>query len=284
MYETKKLLNELNMPYEIDVCPKHCMLFRKENANLTHCSKCGESRYVEVDSGDGQKKQLSVSRKVLRYLPFIPRIQRLYMSETSAKQMTWHKYGHRYNPDKMVHPSDGAAWKQFNQDFPEFDAEARNVRIAIATDGFNPFSMVAAPYSCWPIFVIPLNLPPGVCMQKHNMFLSLIIPGPEYPGKNMSVFMEPLVDELMLAWEEGIETYDRASKRNFTMRIAYHTSLHDLPGYGLFCGWCVHGKMPCPVCKATLQAFWLKYGRKFSFFDKHCQFLPVDHEFRKDDR
>jgi hypothetical protein len=40
--------------------------------------------------------------------------------------------------------------------------------------------------------------------------------------------------------------------------------------------------MPCPVCKATLQAFWLKYGRKFSFFDKHCQFLPVDHEFRND--
>jgi hypothetical protein len=84
------------------------------------------------------------------------------MSETSAKQMTWHKYGHRYNPDKRVHPSDDEAWKQFDRDFPEFSIESRNVWIAIATDGFNPFSMTAAPYSCWPVFVIPLNIPPGV--------------------------------------------------------------------------------------------------------------------------
>jgi hypothetical protein len=52
----------------------------------------------------------------------------------------------------------------------------------------------------------------------------------------MSVYMEPLVDELMFAWEKGILTYDRATKHNFTLRVAYHTSLHDLPAYGLFCG------------------------------------------------
>uniref|UniRef100_A0A0A9DH02 Uncharacterized protein n=1 Tax=Arundo donax TaxID=35708 RepID=A0A0A9DH02_ARUDO len=283
LYEAKKLLSALNMPYEkIDVCPNNCMLFRKENADKNHCNKCGVSRYVEVDSGDGHKRQLPISRKILRYLPFLPRIQRLYMSKSSAKQMTWHEYGHRYNPNKMVHSSDAEAWKQFDRDFPEFAAESRNVRIAIATDGFNPFGMIIATYTCWPIFIIPLNLPPGVCMQKHNMFLSLVIPGPDYPGKNMSVFLEPVVDELLLGWEKGVETYDRATKQNFTMRVVYHTSLHDLPGYVIFCGWCVHGKMPCPVCKGTLHAFWLKYGRKFSFFDKHRQFLPVGHEFRSD--
>jgi hypothetical protein len=31
-------------------------------------------------------------------------------------------------------------------------------------------------------------------MQRKIIFLSLIIPGPEYPGKNLSVFMQPLVD------------------------------------------------------------------------------------------
>jgi hypothetical protein len=49
--------------------------------------------------------------------------------------------------------------------------------------------MSTNPYSCWPVFVIPLNLPPGVLMQRNTMFLSLIIPGPEYPGKNLAVFM-----------------------------------------------------------------------------------------------
>ena len=36
------------------------------------------------------------------------------MTEESAKQMTWHKNGKRYNPDKMVHTSDGEAWKHFD--------------------------------------------------------------------------------------------------------------------------------------------------------------------------
>lgn len=101
--EAKKLISTLNMLYEkIDVCPNHCMLFRNENVDKDHCDKCGESRYVEVYSDDGQKRQLSIGKKILRNLPFIPRIQRLYMSEVSAKQMIWHKYGRRYHDDKMA--------------------------------------------------------------------------------------------------------------------------------------------------------------------------------------
>jgi len=37
------------------------------------------------------------------------------MTEELAKQMTWHKYGVRYNPDAMVHPSDGEAWQHFDR-------------------------------------------------------------------------------------------------------------------------------------------------------------------------
>jgi hypothetical protein len=76
----------------------------------------------------------------------------------------------------------------------------------------------------------------------------------------MGVYMEPLVDELMFAWELGILTYDRATKQNFTMRVAYHTSMHDFPAYGIFSGWCVPGKMPCPIYKEALRCFWLRGG------------------------
>ena len=61
-----------------------------------------------MDADDGQpKRQLTIHVKIVRYLSFIQRIQRLYMTEKTTKQMTWHKKGVRYNPDKMVHPSDG---------------------------------------------------------------------------------------------------------------------------------------------------------------------------------
>lgn len=73
--------------------------------------------------------------------------------------MRWHKNGKRYRPEKMIHPSDGEAWKHFDRCNTMEAGEARNVRVALATDGFNPYGMTAAPYSCWPVFVIPLNLP-----------------------------------------------------------------------------------------------------------------------------
>ena len=112
--------------------------------------------------------------------------------------MMWHMNGKRFMDEhkllKMGHPSDGKAWKNFDKIYPLKAAEARTVRVAIATDGFNPYSMSAGSYSCWSVFVIPLNLPPGVLMTRKTMILSLIIPGPDYPGKNLSVYLQPIVN------------------------------------------------------------------------------------------
>jgi hypothetical protein len=92
LYESEKLLRALKMPYDkIHVCPKGCVLFRKEHKDAKYCPKCKSSRYLAVDSGDGQKRQLMIPMKVLRQLPFLPRLQRLFMTEETTKQMTWHK-------------------------------------------------------------------------------------------------------------------------------------------------------------------------------------------------
>jgi hypothetical protein len=86
MYESQKMLCALKMPHEqIHACPKGCVLFRKDHKDANYCPKCKSSRYLEVDTGDGQKRQLSIPVKVLRYLPFLPRMQQLYMIEESAK-------------------------------------------------------------------------------------------------------------------------------------------------------------------------------------------------------
>ena len=55
----------------------------------------------------------------------------------------------------------------------------------------------------------------------------------------MNVYMQPLKDELQEAWDNGFKTYDAYSKRNFIMRVWYMYSMHDLPAYVLFIGWCV---------------------------------------------
>jgi hypothetical protein len=48
----------------------------------------------------------------------------------------------------MVHPADGEAWKSFNVNHHGKDEEVRNVRVALAMDGFNPYGMMLAPYTC----------------------------------------------------------------------------------------------------------------------------------------
>jgi hypothetical protein len=163
MFKSQKVLRALKMLYEqIHACPKGCVLFRKAHADAKYYPKCKSSRYLEVDSGDGEKRQSSYPMKILQYLLFIPRIQRLFMTEESTKQMTWHKNGKRYSPEKMVHPTDGEAWHHFdnshrNNIHRNNSGEARNVRVALATDGFNPYGMMAAPYTCWTMLSLSIS-------------------------------------------------------------------------------------------------------------------------------
>jgi hypothetical protein len=49
----------------------------------------------------------------------------------------------------------------------------------------------------WPIFMIPYNLPPWACMDESNFMMSLLIPGPDSPGKAFVVFLQHLVEELL---------------------------------------------------------------------------------------
>jgi hypothetical protein len=98
----------------------------------------------------------------------------------------------------------------------------------------------------------------------------------------MGVLRLPLIDELLKAWEEGVLTYDRATKTNFTMHVSYQYSMHDFLAYGIFSAWCVQGKLGCSICKDSLRFIWLKKGGKILSFDKHRQFLPLDHSFRQD--
>ena len=260
------------MPYEkIHVCYKNCMLYYKDNRDKQKCDYCDTPRYV-----DGSNK---IPRKVLRYLPITDRLQRLYAHEQTAKMMRWHEEAPRSMYGTMDHPRDAESWQQFNVDFPEFAKEARNVRLGFATDGFTPYSITAASYSCWPVFVIPYNLPPGVAMRPENIFLSLVIPGPEHPGKNFGVLMQPLVDELQELMK-GVETWDASLKQKFTTKATYLWSIHDFPALGMFAGWSTHGILACHRCLGDTNAFRLTKGGKASWFDCHRGFLPMEHEFR----
>jgi hypothetical protein len=234
---------------------------------------------VEVVNEDGEKVTTEIAQKQLRYMPLMPRLKRLFLSKNTAKHMRWHKERVRANPELMVHPSDTDAWKALDDFDPNFASDARNVRLGLATDGFSPFNMTASSYSCWPVFAIPYNLPPHLCMKYDYMFLCLVIPGPEHPGTRLHVMMQPLIDDLDKLWQ-GVEAYDCYKKQRFTLRAAFLWSIHDFPAYGIFAGWSCHGLLTCPICGKDTDCFRLEFGGKICYFDCHKRFLPENHPFR----
>ncbi|CAM8954124.1 unnamed protein product [Rhodiola kirilowii] len=193
--EVKRLLKNMGMGYEIiHACEYGCALFYKDNKDLLKCPVCDESRYLDDD------RDRMIPRKVVRYFPLTPRLQRLYMSAHIAKEMRWHK-ARKVKNGLIRHPADSEAWKEFDQKYPDFAQDSRNVRLGLATDGFNPFGAAALSHSTWPIVVMPYNLPPSMCMKKEFNILAMLISGPKSPGKCLNVFMQPLIDELNILWE-----------------------------------------------------------------------------------
>lgn len=275
-YEMKKCLKKLGLPkVKIDACKNHCMLFYKAHSELTHCMYCNESRYKTIGRGN------NVPNLVLTYLPIIPRLQRLYMSKKTSKEMTWHK-DHQTEPGVMVHPSDGEAWKQFDTRDPGFASEIRNVRLGLCTDGFNPNNSTSTPYSTWPVFLTIYNLPPWMCLKDSYVQLALVIPGRKSPGQNVDVFLRPLIDDLKMLYTEGVLTYDAYRKNNFEMRAILLWTVSDFPAYAMLSGWSTHGKLACPYCMGTVDSFQLKNGGKSCWFDCHRRWLPETHPLRRD--
>jgi hypothetical protein len=128
---------------------------------------------------DENGQPLSSSKKrpvmVLRRFPIIPRLQRLFMSQRIAHNMRWHAEG-RTKDGVLRHPADVEAWKSFDNLYPDFSSDSRNVRLGLTLDGFNPFANMSTSHSTWPIILVLYNLMPWMCKKQTSFILCRVIP------------------------------------------------------------------------------------------------------------
>ncbi|XP_071739225.1 uncharacterized protein [Rutidosis leptorrhynchoides] len=170
----------------------------------------------ESTTNDKEKKK---GAKILPYFLLIPRLQRLYMSPESDVAIIWHEDS-RTKDGFMRHPADSPAWKTIDHTYPNFARELRNVRLRLASDGFNPF---------------------------RNMNVS--------HSNDIDVYLQPLIEELKELWETGVETYDASIKNTFNMRASLLWIINAFPVYTNLSGWSTKGKYACPkkmVCDSVL--------------------------------
>ncbi|GJX29039.1 hypothetical protein Tco_0237118 [Tanacetum coccineum] len=245
-YEIKETLKMIGLGYEsIHACVNDCFLFRgPDNKDIQFCPVCKTSRLK--DNNTPWKK---VPKKVSCYFSIIPGLQRLYKSSHTAKQMTWHATGKSTEKGKMQHPVDGKAWKNSDTWYPYSAAEPRNVRLGLVADGFNLFGNLCQFYSMWPVILTTYNLPSWLCMKEISLMLTLLITSPKSPGKDIDVYLRPLIDDLKDLWElEGVETIDAATCKTFNMRAMLLWTINYYPARSSLFGWSRQGYMAFPTC------------------------------------
>jgi hypothetical protein len=72
---------------------------------------------------------------------------------------------------------------------PDFAADAHNVCLGLASDGFNLFWNMSSKHSTWPGMLVPYNLQPWICMKQTSSLLSMIILGPDSPGNDVDIYL-----------------------------------------------------------------------------------------------
>ncbi|GJU31943.1 uncharacterized protein Tco_1175532 [Tanacetum coccineum] len=177
----------------------------------------------------------------------------------------------------MNHPYDGRAWKYFDMMKPEFSGDARNVRLGLAADGFNPFGMMSQTYSMWPVILTTYNTPPWMCMKETSLMLTMLIPGPKSPAKEvMLYYLQPLIKELQELWK-GVWTKDAATGTHFQMKAALLWTINDFPARSSLSGWSGQGYYACPTCNVDTPSMAVK--NKIAYVG-HRRFLRTQHPQR----
>jgi hypothetical protein len=112
----------------------------------------------------------------------------------------------------------------------KFGDEARNVRFALSTDGMNPFDDHNSSHNTWPVILTIYNLPPYLYQKRRYLLLTMIISGPKQRGNDIDVFLEPLMEDMKILWEEGVKMMNASLKKEFTLKVIIFVTITDYPG------------------------------------------------------
>ncbi|GJY96144.1 putative transposase-associated domain-containing protein [Tanacetum coccineum] len=115
-------------------------------------------------------------------------------------------------------------------------------------------------------------------MKRKFINLSVLISG--YPGNDIDVFLEPLVDDLHTLFETGVDTYDASTRDNFNLRGIVLWTINDYHALGTLCGCPYSGFKGCVVCGKDTNCVRLSASSKQSYVG-HKRYLLYNHPFKK---
>jgi hypothetical protein len=127
------------------------------------------------------------------------------------------------------------------------------------------------------VILIIYNLPPWLMQKRKYILLTILISGPTQPGVDMDVFLEPLMEDMKILWETGVQMLDEYRKDSFTLRAIMFVTINDYPLFtisGQF-----KGKIGCTLCIDGTAYVSLTASKKIVFM-RHIRFLLEGHRYR----
>ena len=91
--------------------------------------------------------------------------------------------------------------------------------------------------------------------------------------------MEPLIDDLIELWNNGVQVYDSLNKSAFKLKAILMWTINDFPAYGNLAGCTTKGELACPICGPNVCSEWLANSKKM-VYRGHRRFLHPRHEWR----
>jgi hypothetical protein len=135
--------------------------------------------------------------------------------------------------------------------------------------------------SIWHVILIPYNFAPWLCMKQTNFIISLLIPGRRSPSSDIDDYFEPLIDDLLDMFVEGVRTYDSSKHEYFQLRAAIIWTISDYPGLGYIAACTTSREVACIECHSYTCSLRLKQGTKICYMG-HRRFLDPNHPYRFD--
>ena len=211
----RKINPNLITPKEFDCCSNDCLIFRNAYAHLTKCPKCDEQRY---------KDRSTQPRKRFKYLPVLPRIERMFSIPSLSKLLQQHASA----GETVIHDiHQSSVWKNLYSPEGQYEGDARAISFALCTDGMNPLSKEKTSYSMWPISLSILNLPSHMRTKFGSLLLFGIIPGRKKP-KNIDTYLELLVEEINNF--SNCDIFDSFNGVYFKPKASIVLNILDYPG------------------------------------------------------
>jgi hypothetical protein len=59
----------------------------------------------------------------------------------------------------------------------------------------------------------------------------MIISGPRQPDNDIDVFLESLMEDMKILWEDGVKMMDASLKKEFTLKAIIFVAITDYPAF-----------------------------------------------------